>query len=64
MAKEQAEPRAESRFDGGKEWAGQHERRKRSWSEQDRKWRKERRNRPEIELDETAEPAPSPRELP
>jgi hypothetical protein len=64
MKKEQPEPSSERRFDGAKEWAGEHERRRRSWSEQDRKWRKERRTRSVIELDANPAPPPSRRGAP
>jgi hypothetical protein len=43
------------RFEGENEWKGRHERRKRNWSEQDRRLRKERRHPEQSELDEALE---------
>jgi len=60
MSKEQADPWSARRSGGAGEWTGEHERRKRNWSEQERKWRKERRHPAASELDETQAP-PLPR---
>jgi hypothetical protein len=56
MNKERPEPLTPRGSEGENEWTGEHERRKRNWSEQDRKWRKERRHPTEDELDEPLAP--------
>ena len=55
MKSEPKEPGSARRFEEENERQGEHERRKRTWSEQDRKQRKERRHPGSIELDEAVE---------
>ncbi len=59
MKKDRPEPRTGREFEGENEWSTEHERRKRSWNEEDRRSRKERRHPAPLETDEKqAESAP------
>jgi hypothetical protein len=54
MKKERQQPGTPGRFGGESEYKNEHERRKQSWSEAERKSRKERRHPEAAEQDEAA----------
>ena len=55
MKSEPKEPSSAGRFDDEIDWKGEHERRKRTWSDEDRRQRKERRNPGAMIPDEAGE---------